>query len=511
MSTLFEIQSPVRLHDSMLWRIQQASYDELGMAAWAADRTPSYITSNPHFAESTARVILALLIDIDEPVTIVELGAGTGRFSWLLLQALQAAIRACPVPVPDWMLVMTDVAPSLVDAWRRHPQLAPLVSAGALDFAVLDAASPRAIRLLERQQRLPAGPKIVLANYLWDSLPQDAYEVGDGSITALHVGLLSTEDPAELTAPDLMSRLRLLQKRASPPTLPPAIAQHLSDYAARFTQPTAALVPTAALACIDWLARQGPVAVLSADKGIAAPDHIVDGEPLPVVIHGGSTSMTVDFTALSAATRAAGGWTLTGCVDEPLFLHHLAVRGWSPAALSRGALAFQQAFSPGGGYARYQLCRASAAEPETPSLERLLALLSLTRWDPDILYTFAGAIEASPDALTPARREALLAALHRVGQRTFSVPGDDDVDRLIARLSSALSDPAGAEEAWRRHLHRRGKTVEALHGLALALSMLGRPDEARASIEQALPLASPQELANLQQWVAALTAWSEGL
>jgi hypothetical protein len=511
MSTLYEIQPPVPLRDSLLWTIQQASYDTLGMDAWASDNTPSYITSNPWFAQATARVILGMLIDIGQPVTIVELGAGTGRFSWLLLEALSAAVAACPVPVPDWMLVMTDAAPSLIAAWQEHPQLRQHVGAGRLDFARLNAAEPRAMRLIERRRLLEPGPRIVLANYLWDSLPQDAYEVGAGRIEALHIGLGCAEDPTDLDAPTLMSRLRLLQSRQPPGALSPPVASRLTDYAARFTAPTAALMPTAAMGCIDWLARQGPVAVLSADKGIAAPEHIEDGEPLPVVIHGGSASMTVDFTALTAAAEHAGGWALTGCLDEPLFIHHLAVRGWSPGQLSRGALAFQQAFSSGGGYARYRLCKAITAERMAPSIDRLLALLSLTRWDPDILYTFAGAIEKRQDELTPSRRAELLAALGRVGRRTFAVPGDDDVDRLIAGLCAALSDPAGAQAAWGRHIHRRGATVEALHGSALALSMMGRPEEALACIQRALPLADDNERSNLMQWAAALSAWSGGL
>ena len=216
-------------------------------------------------------------------------------------------------------------------------------------------------------------------------------------------------------------------------------------------------------------------------------------------------------TALTEATEAAGGWGLTGCLDEPLFLHHLAVRGFTKAALSRGAMAFQQAFAPGGGYARYRLARAITAERLAPSPDRLLALLALTRWDPDILYTFAEALSIHQEALTGPLRQELLAALSRVGERVYAIPGDDDVDRLIAGLCTALSDPAGTAAAWKRNLDRRGPSVEALHGRALALSMLGQPEEALACIEDALPMADVTQRANLQQWAMALRVWSGGL
>ena len=512
---MYEIQPPVPLSSSALWRLQTLSYNALGMTAWAKDRTPSYITSNPHFAEATARVVFGLLVDLaprGEPVTLVELGAGSGRFSWLLLKALTAIAAASPLQAAPWRLVMTDAAASLLRAWRRHPQLAPFVASGHLDFARFDVGAPAPLHISSREAPLARGPWIVLANYLWDSVPQDAYEVGgpDAAVQALHVGLLSDEDPAFLPAPEVVRHLRLLQQRQpTPADLDPVLRAGLDDYARAFSTPTTVLAPTAAHACIQWFAERGPAVVLSADKGVSTLAHISDGERLPVALHGGTASMTVDFHLLSRLLRARGGWTRDGDPREPLFLHHLAVLGLAPAAVSHGLLAFEQAFSVGGGYALYQLCRATAEEGVLPSLSRLRAMLTLTHADPDVVWTFSRALHAHLEA-DPEGAAALVPALAAVGERVYTLPEDeDDVDTLLAELAGALSAPDVAEAAWGRVIENRGATSAALHGRALALSMLGRPAEALACVQQALTLPiSHQRLAELSQWAAALQAWA---
>ncbi|MFT4977351.1 MAG: hypothetical protein ACI8S6_003256 [Myxococcota bacterium] len=513
---MFQLQPPGPLSASLLWTLQQRCYAALGMSAWQGDRTPSYITSNPHFAESTAHVLLSVLLDLGpqpEPIPIIELGAGSGRFSWLLLEQLSRLAAACPLPVPAWRLIMTDTATSLLRSWQDHPQLSPHARSGRLDFARFDVSAPRPLRLRVRDEFLPAGPRIILANYLWDSVPQDAYEVGDGETKALHVGLLTEADPTDMSPTALMGALRLLpQPTALPADLSPALAGLLGEYAARLSSPTTVLAPVAADACLGWFARSGPVIALSADKGVASPSHIVDGGALPITLHGGTASLTVDFCALAALVSARGGWSRAGDTREPLFLHHLDVIGLSHSELSRGLLAFDQAFGPGTGYDLYRLGRATADEGILPSVDRLLSMLGLTRADPDVLWVFSQALDHHIEAgLGEEDAASLRSMLSAAAARVYRVPGDeDDIDAVIAQMAAALSDPQTAAAAWAGSIARRGPSPEALHGRAVALSMLGEPDAALAAIQEALTLAlSHEQHAQLSQWASALSAWRD--
>src|ERR1700730_17397503 len=82
---MYVLEAAVPLAQSMVWRIQRTFYDDQGIAAWS--RVPQSITTSPIIARAYARVVLGFLRDLRssldpaQPVYVVELGAGSGRFA----------------------------------------------------------------------------------------------------------------------------------------------------------------------------------------------------------------------------------------------------------------------------------------------------------------------------------------------------------------------------------------------------------------------------------------------
>lgn len=166
-----------RLSESPLWA--EGFYERAGIDAWRAGVVPHHVTNNVALATAYARVVVGFLRDTrgPEPLQIVELGAGSGRFAFLFLRALDALRPGAAV-----RYVMTDVAPSTIAFWRRHPALAPFVRAGRLVFARFDANRDRVI------SRVTPGPRlVVIASYVFSALAQDAFEVTRGRTFELHV------------------------------------------------------------------------------------------------------------------------------------------------------------------------------------------------------------------------------------------------------------------------------------------------------------------------------------
>ena len=109
------------------------------------------------------------------------------------------------------VVVLSDFCDANVGAWRRHPRLAELATAGVVDFAVFDAAAQTVdetpeLRLLESKvlhscepvwRTFTAGtadqgvwrvqatlspdtlhnPLVTMCNYVFDTLPHDAFQV----------------------------------------------------------------------------------------------------------------------------------------------------------------------------------------------------------------------------------------------------------------------------------------------------------------------------------------------
>src|SRR5690242_11625574 len=100
---LFEVETRQRLSRSILWKLQRSYFHRAGIEAWRGAAVPHYVTNNPALAHAYAEVFLGFLrdaraeLDPAEPVTIVELGAGSGRFAYLFLKAFTDLLRRSPL------------------------------------------------------------------------------------------------------------------------------------------------------------------------------------------------------------------------------------------------------------------------------------------------------------------------------------------------------------------------------------------------------------------------------
>src|SRR5438132_8998 len=141
---MYVLESGMPLAQSMVWQLQRTFYADQGVAAWSQSGVPQSITNSPIIARAYARIVLGFLRDMsaelnpNEPVYIVELGAGSGRFAYRFLKAFTALREETSDADQRFTYVLTDAAPSVLDYWRDNPRLQPFVAAGVLDFAHFD-------------------------------------------------------------------------------------------------------------------------------------------------------------------------------------------------------------------------------------------------------------------------------------------------------------------------------------------------------------------------------------
>src|SRR5438034_2460048 len=206
------LESPVPLSQSMVWRLQRTFYGDQGIAAWSRSHVPQAVTTSPIIAQAYARVVLGYWRDIQstldpsQPVYIVELGAGSGRFAYRFLTALTALLEKVAAPCPRFVYVMTDASAPIVEFWRDNPRLRPFVEAGVLDFAHFDLVElgPLALRNTGVTLRVGevANPVILIGNYIFDSIPQDAFTIKYGQLFTSLVSVDASKPQLDLRAPD---------------------------------------------------------------------------------------------------------------------------------------------------------------------------------------------------------------------------------------------------------------------------------------------------------------------
>src|SRR6185503_17993630 len=269
-----------RLSKSVLWRLQRNYFERQGIEAWRSGTVPHHITSSPFIVDAYARVVMGFLrdwrtLDHHQPVHLVELGSGSGRFAYSFLKKFLDLQRNSVLNEIPVKYVMTDFTESNIEHWRTHPSLLPFIKEGLLDFARFDLESDVQFELLHSGEILSTGalrnPLVVIANYVFDSTPQDAFVAAEEKLSELLVTLTTPQQESDLADPDILSRVQI-SANENPINGnyydDPKWNHILLDYKQRLTD-TSFLFPTSALHCIQNLHRlsSGRMLLLSADQG----------------------------------------------------------------------------------------------------------------------------------------------------------------------------------------------------------------------------------------------------
>jgi hypothetical protein len=370
--TILETDKP--LSKSLLWELQNRAYTQFGIDAWSREGVPFYLTSNPFIAKQYAHIVLGYLRDnletLDQslPLYILDLGAGTGRFAYLFLKKLTLYLQQLSLEKIPIRYVMTDISPANLEFWQHHPKLQPFFEKKILDCAYYDYAQETPIQLMRSCEVLTSeNPIILIANYFFDTIPQDLFRIKEGRLEEGRV-TLSVEgkvDPHSLD-PSWINRLKasysyvpLNDSSKSDPLL-----QEYRDLDGSF------LFPVGALQSIRYFEKLSlnRLLLIAGDQGVCTPQQIRRwGEP-KIALHG-TFSISVNYHAIGLYFRSRGGVGLLTSLPDPAFVVMAGIFGKGHFAETRGAFCNHlDAFEPS------DYWKLSTYFEENASLEDLLLL-----------------------------------------------------------------------------------------------------------------------------------------
>jgi len=180
-----------RMSESQLWEMQAAYYQAHGVEDWGLELTaPAFLTNTVFLGECYAELIISFLneyhakLDLSQPLYILELGTGSGRFSYQFLTELSQKLDHFEkLKSVQIKYVMSDFSEKNCKFWENHAHLKPFVEKGLLDFAHYDPLKSEALELRLSKKVLKAdtmaNPLIVLSNGFFDSIPQDVFQVSE--------------------------------------------------------------------------------------------------------------------------------------------------------------------------------------------------------------------------------------------------------------------------------------------------------------------------------------------
>ncbi len=502
------LEEAVPLSRSMIWGLQRDFYAQRGLKAWNEDLVPSYITNNPFIAEIFAGIVAAFVQDCmssaqqgypplspENPLRILELGAGTGKFSYLFLRKLAPLLQRQNLPLQLVRYCMTDTTESLIAEWRSNSYLQEFVSSGLLEFAVFQAG--------QEYQSQTRGPLVVIANYVFDSLPQDAFAVQSNEIHEFLVTTSAATNGEIQSFKDL--RFSYQTSAVSPQHYPDNVWNGiLEQYRTRLSTATVTF-PASALHTLQQLgdSSDGRMLVLVADKGITHEEDLALAAREPSLdFHAGGKcfSQVVNFDAIGKYFSTKGGHAL---VPPKHFtnLNLCAFIQCNPGdEFTATHQAYQEALTAFGPDDLFAMMSWLNAYLEEISLSQVLPLLRLTRWDTVMFVRLFPVIARQARNAVPERTDLRDAVLN-TWENHYPLNHDDNV--LAFYCGVVLLELRFFSEAYsmfRKSQQLFGPSATTSYNLGLCCLGLGRSREALELMREACGLDPNFEPAKQSRW-----------
>lgn len=515
------LETDVPLSQSLIWRLQRDFYAQRGLKAWTEDLVPSHITNNPFIAEIYAEIVAGFIADCmnlpqkearplspENPLRILELGAGTGKFSYLFLRRLTPLLHAKKIPPQMVRYSMADCSESLLAEWRANRYLAEFVKAGILEFQLhraeeANSSAAATNSIVANPAPEATGPLVVIANYVFDSLPQDAFIISGGEISEALV--TTNRVNVSATASEGVPKLSDLQLSFKNVLVPPArypekswneILEHYRSHLSAST----VLFPCATLGLLQQLSQSsdGRMLVLAADKGFVREDDLalVQGPP-HLEFHASSNcfSQTVNFDAITRYFYGLGGdWLLPQKHFSSLNIcAFIARRAGDEFPATRKS--YEQALAGFGPDDLFALMSWLNAHLEEVSVVQALAVLRLTRWDTTALLRLFPIIARQLRTVAGERHDLRQAVLDTWANHYPVSPAENLLAFNCGVILLELRFFAEALPLFRASEQVLGRTATTSYNLGLCALGLGRSSDALAYMTEACDLDPGFELA----------------
>ncbi len=501
---LLETQIP--LSQSRLWQAQRHYFTEEGIHAW--QQVPFFVTSNPFIADRYARLIAAYLQDArlnpEEPVYILELGTGSGQFSYYCHLALQKYLQDPRLAQLKICYVMTDFTSSNLAFWEEQAVFAPFFANHTLDYALFDIEAPEPLHLVKQNRTLKQlnNPLIVIGNYVFDSVRHALFTNQAGQVFRC---LIDTQIAAEDYDPEkdqILSfkniHFRYHSKAIDLAEEPPPLAALLSQYQAQLPNGSFS-IPTSALDLLDFFKEYAPPGylLLSSDKGFNQIQEM-SAHPEDLVFHG-SFSFEVNFHAIAEYLRSQRGCahlqSYRDGIKTNLFLSSAA----PTPRLDRAFYDLIEQFGPADYFRYHTLIK----QQDPLDLNVALTQLRLSGPDPYVFSLFNLRLcEQLPQA-DRKLQDAFAALAPTLLQQIYPLPSSTDHAFNLGYFLHTLERYLDAIPCYEASIQRYGEHFDSCFNLGICYYYMDS-NLSQHYFEKALPLAGAEQKPQVRSWLTKL-------
>ena len=208
-----EVHAPCPLYESLEWKLSSHYWREAGLLPFLENSVP-YVVNNSGRLSENAAVLLFENLEEHPPkggtVVAVELGAGSGLFAKLFLDAFRDICRDQNRDHYDRLTyVVSDRSPSTAEHWRQRNMFE---GHERVQIVRIDALDPMTACLADGSTQKIESPRAVFCNYVLDVLPATIWRKNGSKIEEMLVGThlvpgsLKLEEVTHLTLDEIRAR-----------------------------------------------------------------------------------------------------------------------------------------------------------------------------------------------------------------------------------------------------------------------------------------------------------------
>lgn len=402
MSKAITLEENVPLSDSLIWKFQRTFFEDKGVNAWVGE-VPYYVTCNITIAKAYAEMAGGFIYDgiknntiiTTEPLYILELGSGTGKFGFHFMTYLLRYLNEHMISHIDIRYIITDFTESNLNFWKTHPQLTQYVEKGHIDFAIYDLIHSDTITLIHSKETLSkkslANPLLVNCNYIFDTVEHDCFQFGPEGLKKGGITTSISSDSYDAST----HKVKNLEKLHTQFTFTDTDTHHyknphlntiLKEYSTEFSSTsTNILIPIGGINAIDTLSsfsQKGALFIVG-DKGYANVNHMRQLDTPHIAFHG-SFSLMVNFDALSRYVTKIGGSALTGINGFGLKTALYYTKSLADFPLTR--YAYKNYDTSLSTQTFLSIKNVILSATEKLKIEEIISLLRLSNWDCTLFY-----------------------------------------------------------------------------------------------------------------------------
>jgi uncharacterized protein Usg len=440
--------------ESSIWQLQVDYFMQSGINAWKNNEVPHYITSNPVVAKVYAELVYAFLCDLaktyqgKEKIYLLELGAGHGRFCYHFLKHLDLLTAGTDYALPDFCYVLSDFSEKDIHYWKKHPRLQPFYKKGQLDHCLFNAQETQEIKLELSGKTLNKAslglPLILIANYFFDTLPQDLFFIENHTLHACYTETILPGNIANKTAKDLITEIiiretdkSLLHTMPYPETF---FNRILEQYLDQLETGTYLLFPHIGLRCINRLSELSThgVMLLTADRGYHRLSEL-ENRPFPIMSIHGCFSYSVNYHAFKTYCTMKGGVDFFPNHRHDSIVHGCLLLMTNPEHFAETKLAYQRFVKDFNPDDFYTLKKLFVSASNSFSLQELLASLRLSGYDARFFNQLLPRLTDLIGSADEQERWDIFQVIHQVWEMYYPLGEENDLAFQLGVLLIGLN------------------------------------------------------------------------